>query len=124
MLEIYKDDENTLAQLQERIKQVKSFLKGRKASQFVGSEDRHIEMTLPVGGISFSGLDYLNGWALPNFYFHYSATYNILRHNGLQMGKRDYLGIAPGMQMSGKLAKMMGAKPAPRKQAAKKPAKK
>ena len=119
-LPVFKDDETTFAQLQERIKRVQSFLKSLKASQFAGSEDRLIELTLPIGSIRFSGADYLNGWALPNFYFHYSATYNILRHNGLQLGKRDYLGIAPGMQMTGKIAKMMGGKATPKAKAKKK----
>ena len=48
--------------------------------------------------------------ALPNFYFHYAAAYNILRHNGVGLGKPDFLGAAPGVKMKGKIAKMMGSK--------------
>ena len=57
-------------------------------------------MTIPIGELTFSGSDYLNGWALPNFYFHYSTAYNILRSNGVNLGKIDFLGIVPGMQAS------------------------
>lgn len=67
-------------------------------------------MTIPLGELRFSGIDYMNGWALPNFYFHLTTTYNILRHNGVPLGKLDFLGAVPGMQMSGKIAKMMGVK--------------
>ena len=106
----FPDNEATFADLQTRIKTTLKFIKGLKASQFEGSEAKCIEMKFPIGTISFDGLDYLNGWALPNFYFHYSAVYNILRHNGVPLGKAQYLGMMPGVQMTGKIAKMMGAK--------------
>ena len=57
------------------------------------------------------GLNPVNGIALPNFYFHYTTAYNILRHNGLGLGKMDLLGAVPEMEMTGRIAKMMGAKP-------------
>lgn len=109
---VFVDDETTFAELDARIKRTLDFIKGLKASQFAGSESREIVMQMPIGTLSFSGLDYLNGWALPNFYFHYSAAYNILRHNGVGLSKTDFLGVAPGVKMKGKLAKMMGAKKA------------
>jgi hypothetical protein len=109
---VFADDETTFTDLEARIKLTLKFLGGLKASQFAGSEARDIVMQLPIGTLSFTGLNYLNGWALPNFYFHYSAAYNILRHNGVGLGKGDYLGVMPGVQMTGKIAKMMGAKPA------------
>jgi hypothetical protein len=67
-------------------------------------------MKMSIGTLAFNGTDYLNGWALPNFYFHYSAAYNILRHNGVSLGKRDFLGVVPGVKASGKIARMMGLK--------------
>jgi len=108
----FADNETTFAELETRLQRTLSFLGGLKVSQFVGSETREIVMQFPIGTLSFSGLDYLNGWALPNFYFHYSTAYNILRHNGVGIGKRDFLGAVPGIKMKGKIAKMMGAKPA------------
>jgi hypothetical protein len=108
----FQDTETTFAELEERIRRTRAFIRGLKAAQFAGSEAREIVMTLPIGTLAFSGADYLHGWALPNFYFHYCAAYNILRHNGIQLGKANFLGAVPGMQMSGKIAKMFGAKPA------------
>jgi uncharacterized protein len=108
---VFADNETTFAQLEDRIQRTQGFLGGLKASQFAGSETREIVMQLPIGTLSFSGLDFLNGWSLPNFYFHYSAAYNILRHNGVAIGKRDFLGVVPGMKAKGKIAKMMGLKP-------------
>ncbi|MFK7732917.1 MAG: DUF1993 family protein [Pseudomonadales bacterium] len=106
----FKDNEATFADLEQRIKKTLAFIRTIKASQFEGSETRRVTMTTPVGKLKFNGADYLNGWALPNFYFHYSAAYNILRHNGVGLGKIDFLGMVPGMEMTGKIAKMMGVK--------------
>lgn len=108
----FADIETTFAEIEARIQRTLSFLGGLKASQFSGSESREIVMQLPIGTLSFSGLNFLNGWSLPNFYFHYSTAYNILRHNGVGIGKRDLLGVVPGMKAKGKIAKMMSAKPA------------
>ena len=69
---------------------------------------------MPMGTLAFNGADYLNGWALPNFYFHYTSAYNILRNNGVPLGKLNYVGMAPGVTMSGKIAKMMAGKAAPK----------
>jgi hypothetical protein len=109
---VYADDEETFVELEARIRKTLKFLGGLKASEFSGAEAREIVLQLPIGKLSFSGQSYLNGWALPNFYFHYSAAYNILRHNGVGVGKAEYLGVMPGVTMTGKIAKMMGAKPA------------
>ena len=107
---VFVDDETTFAELDARIKRTLDFLGGLKASQFAGSDARVIVMQMPFGTLTFTGLDYLNGWVLPNFYFHYAAAYNILRHNGVGLGKPDFLGAAPGVKMKGKIAKMMGVK--------------
>jgi hypothetical protein len=109
---VFPDTESTFAELEERIARTLKFLAGLKKAQFAGSESRKIVMKTPIGTLSFNGLDYLNGWALPNFYFHYTSAYNILRHNGVGLGKMDFLGAVPGMKAKGKIAKMMRAKPA------------
>ncbi len=106
----YADDETSFADLEARIRSTLTYIRGIKAAEFVGSESREVVMTVPIGTLKFSGIDYMNGWALPNFYFHLSTAYNILRHNGVPLGKFDFLGAVPGMQMSGKIAKMMGVK--------------
>jgi len=108
----FADDETTFAELEDRIKRALTFIRSLKAAQFAGSDSREIVMKIPIGVLKFNGVDYLNGWALPNFYFHQSAAYNILRHNGVKLGKMNFLGQVPGMQVSGKIAKMMAAKPA------------
>lgn len=109
---VFKDEESTFAELEARLKATISFVRQIKVAQFEGSDTRDICMEFPVGKISFSGADYLNGFALPNFYFHYGAIYNILRHNGVSLGKGDFLGKVPGATATGKIAKMMGLKPA------------
>jgi hypothetical protein len=119
----YADDETTFAQLQARIKTTLAFIRTLKAAQFEGSENREVVMQIPIGTLSFSGIDYLNGWALPNFYFHSSTAYNILRHNGVSLGKADFLGIVPGVQATGQVAKMMGLPTAKAKPKAKTKAK-
>jgi hypothetical protein len=106
----FADDEASFAQLQARIKKTTAFLRTMKKSAYAGSEDKDITMELPFGKIGFNGADYLNGWVLPNFYFHYSNAYSILRHNGLSIGKIDFLGMVPGMTMSGQVAKRLGIK--------------
>lgn len=90
----YEDTEATFAELKTRIAKTDSFLASLKPSQFDGSEGR--EVTLMAGGQqrTFKGDDYLLRFALPNFYFHMTTAYNILRHNGLEIGKRDFMGIA------------------------------
>ena len=108
---VFEDNEATFADLEARIQRTLKFIRSLKAAQFAGSESGEIVMKMQIGQLSFSGADYLNGWALPNFYFHYTTAYNILRHNGVPLGKFDFLGAVPGMQMSGRIAKMMAAKP-------------
>jgi hypothetical protein len=107
---VFEDNETTFAELDKRIRETLAFIRSLKAAQFAGSESKDVVMKLPIGTLSFTGMDYLNGWALPNFYFHYSAAYNILRHNGLGLGKMDYLGAVPGMKMTGKIARMMAGR--------------
>ena len=66
---------------------------GIKPAQIDGSEDKEIKITFPSGAVrEFTGQSLLLGNSLPNFYFHCTTAYDILRHNGLEIGKRDYMG--------------------------------
>ena len=89
------DTETTFEQLQARLTKTVDFLKSIKPEQIDGSEDRDIVLTLPNGKMPFKGQAYLLGFAMPNFFFHVTTAYNILRHNGVEVGKRDFLGV-PG----------------------------
>lgn len=88
----HEDTEKTFDELKARIAKTAAFLKTIKAEQIDGSEDK--EITLKVGGkdLKFTGMQYLLGFAQPNFYFHVTTAYNILRHNGIEIGKTDFLG--------------------------------
>ncbi|WP_342247005.1 DUF1993 domain-containing protein [Pseudomonas sp. OTU5201] len=88
----WADSETTFEELQARIAKTQAFIEGIDAAQLEGSESRTVVLKMRSGEISFSGRDYLLGFALPNFYFHITTTYAILRHNGVDVGKMDYLG--------------------------------
>ncbi|AYC34711.1 DUF1993 domain-containing protein [Pseudomonas cavernae] len=88
----HPDTESSFAELQERIAKTQTFLRSLSPAQFDGSEARRISLKLRDREVEFQGLDFLTQFALPNFYFHISAAYAILRHNGVDIGKRDYLG--------------------------------
>ena len=87
----FADDETTFADLQERIVKTRRFLESVSAEQIDGSATRTIEINLGAK-MTFRGDDYLLNFALPNFYFHVTTAYDILRHNGVPVGKMDYLG--------------------------------
>ncbi len=88
----YEDSEKTFAELIARIDKTLAFIGTFKPEQIDGQEERDI--TIPVGGtpMSFKGQAYLIHFGLPNFYFHMSMAYAILRHNGVEIGKGDFLG--------------------------------
>jgi uncharacterized protein len=88
----FEDTEKTVDELKARIKKTLDYVQSVPASAFEGSEDREIKITLPNRTIEMNGLTYLRGWLLPNFFFHVSMAYAILRHNGVDIGKRDFLG--------------------------------
>jgi hypothetical protein len=90
----WPDTETTFPELKARLKTTIDYLEGFKAAQIDGAEDRTIKMNMGGGEMSFSGRDFLFGFALPNFYFHVATAHDILRHNGVDIGKRDYLGGA------------------------------
>lgn len=92
----YEDNETTVAQLKARIANTLAFLKTLDAKQIDASADR--EITFPLGATNkghMKGADYLNHFVLPNFYFHVTAAHAILRHCGVEIGKRDFLGAIP-----------------------------
>jgi hypothetical protein len=88
----FEDNEKTLDDLKARIRKTIDFLKSAPASAFEGAEDRDIKITLPNRTFEMKGLTYLRGWVLPNVFFHVTTAYAILRHNGVDVGKRDFLG--------------------------------
>jgi hypothetical protein len=89
----FEDKETTLEELRARIARTIEYLKSIPASAFDGAEDRDIKIPVRDRTLEMKGLAYLQTWALPNFYFHVVATYVILRHNGVEIGKGDFLGI-------------------------------
>ena len=88
----FEDVETTFAQLQARLKKTAAFLSSLEPSQIDGSEGREITLQLRDRQIQFKGQDYLTQWVLPNFYFHVTTAYNLLRQGGVEVGKRDFLG--------------------------------
>ena len=85
------DTEASFADLAERCRKTVAFIEGVDRAAFAGAEDRQIELRLRVGGYRWSGRDYLTAFALPNFFFHASMAYAILRANGMEIGKNDFL---------------------------------
>jgi hypothetical protein len=88
----YEDNETTFADLQARITKTVAFLQSVSAEQINGSEERAVTLKLRGKEVSFIGQPYLLNFVLPNFYFHITAAYAILRHNGVEIGKMDYIG--------------------------------
>ena len=88
----HEDTEQTLPELRARIDKTVAFIDGFKPAQLDGTEEKEIVMKMRAGEVKFAGLQYLMGFAYPNFYFHLTTAYNILRHNGVEIGKRDFLG--------------------------------
>ncbi len=88
----FADTESTFPELQERIAKTVAFLKSLNAAQIDGSEQKQIHLKAGTRELDFKGQDYLLFFALPNLFFHITTAYDILRHNGLEIGKIDYLG--------------------------------
>lgn len=89
--EAIEDTETTFAEIQARIKKVIGIVESYKPEQIDGSEGREITIKIPNAELKFSGIDYVNQWAMPNFYFHIVTAYDILRANGIELGKKDFL---------------------------------
>ena len=88
----HEDTEETFAELKARIAKTVAFIETIKSSQIDGGEDKNIHLKLGSREIDWKGMQYLLGYALPNFYFHAVTAYDILRHNGVELAKRDYIG--------------------------------
>jgi hypothetical protein len=88
----YEDTEQTFAELKARIAKTIAFINTIKREQIDGSEDRDIVMKLGKQDYTFKGIQFLLNFAYPNFYFHATTAYNILRHNGVELGKKDFVG--------------------------------
>ena len=88
-----EDKEKTLAELITRIDTAVAYVRSFQATQIDGSETRQITRKLRGNQVTFTGVDYLLTFAMPNFYFHVTTTYAILRHSGVELGKGDFLGL-------------------------------
>ena len=88
----FADTETTFAELQARIDKTVAFLQSIAEAQLDGADTRQVTMKLRSGEKHFAGADYLFNFVLPNFFFHVTTAYDILRHKGVELGKPDYLG--------------------------------
>jgi hypothetical protein len=89
----FANEETNIAQLKERIAKVIEYLKGMKPAEIDGTEGKEIKVTFPNGNVrEFTGQSLLLGNALPNFYFHATTAYDIVRQCGVEVGKRDFMG--------------------------------
>jgi hypothetical protein len=93
----WPDNESTFVGLKDRIRKTLDFVQSFKPAQIDGSEAREVAMKIGGNPVSFKGQPYLVHFVLPNFFFHAAAAYAILRHNGVELGKRDFLGQVPGL---------------------------
>ncbi len=89
---VFDDKETTLAELKARVDKTIAFIQSVPAEKIDGTEDKDIVIVRRDKETRYKGMQYLLGHAIPNFYFHVTTAYNILRHNGVEIGKRDYLG--------------------------------
>ena len=92
----FPDEEKTFADLQARIDKTIAFLQSVKPEQIDGSEAKPIEFKAGPTTLKFTGESYLVGFVIPNFFFHVTTAYDILRHKGVALGKLDYLGAGEG----------------------------
>ena len=90
----FADTETSFPELQERIAKTVAFLNGITEAQLEGSESKTVTLKVRGSDMEIQGLPYLTGFVLPNLFFHVTTAYGILRHNGVDLGKMDYLGNA------------------------------
>ena len=88
----FEDTEKTFPELKERIAKTIAFIQTVKPAQIDGSEDKAITLTAGGTDFRFTGMQFLLGWAYPNFYFHVTTAYDILRHCGVELAKADFIG--------------------------------
>ena len=89
----FPDEEKTADELKARIVRVREFIGSLPASDVDAGAERDITIKLRDRSVEMKGVDYLNNMAMPNFYFHVTTAYAILRHNGVEIGKRDFVGV-------------------------------
>jgi len=89
----YENTEATFDDLKTRISKTIAFLGSLTTAQTAGAEDKTIDVPFGPQTVQMKGIDYLERLVVPNFFFHLTAAYSILRHNGLEIGKRDFLGL-------------------------------
>ncbi len=88
----FEDNETTFAELTARVQKTIAYLNTVKPEQIDGSEGKTITLAMRTRTLTFEGMPYLLNFALPNFYFHVTTAYAILRHNGVELGKQDFIG--------------------------------
>ena len=88
----YEDSEKTFEELKARIAKTVAFIETFKPAQIDGTDDKDLVIKLGTREMQWKGMQYLLGFALPNFYFHAATAYAILRHNGVELVKRDFIG--------------------------------
>ena len=88
----FEDNETTMDELFARVRKTLEYIDSVPAASLEGSETRDIKIPLRDRTVEFKGLEFLQKWALPNFFFHHVTAYNLLRHNGVDIGKKDFLG--------------------------------
>jgi hypothetical protein len=88
----HEDTEQTFAELKARIAKTLDFVESARPAQVDGSEEKEITLKMRGQDVKLKGQQYLLGQAYPNFYFHVTTAYNILRHNGVELSKKDYIG--------------------------------
>jgi hypothetical protein len=88
----YEDTEASFPELIERVRKTIAFVETFGAGNIDGSDERPVSVTVRSNTLNFTGADYLTRYALPNFYFHVTTAYAILRHGGVEIGKKDFLG--------------------------------
>lgn len=88
----WADDETSFADVQARVAKAIAFLQAAAPDGFEGREDAKVLLTTPSGDIPFTGSSYVHGFAIPNFFFHLSMAYALLRMKGVPLGKLDFLG--------------------------------
>lgn len=90
----YADTEATFPELYARIDKTLAFIESVKEAQLAGADERQVTIKLRSGEFQFTGADYLLNFVMPNFYFHMTTAYGILRHKGVELGKMDFVGGA------------------------------
>jgi uncharacterized protein len=88
----FPDEEQTFDDLHQRIRKTIEFLRSLKKDQFEDAATRSVTLRAAGQDLTFKGADYLSGFVLPNFYFHLTTAYGLLRHNGVELGKLDFMG--------------------------------